>query len=127
MQLVKDFTAECACNEVEFYMGMVTEEQQTFEGLTQHLKNAFQCGKTTSKLISDFYDQTQKKNESEEAFADELQILVCKIIARKPEFRRDANEQLKSQYVHKLKDPYYAAIAHSMLQSSENLEIFTQF
>ena len=55
MQLIKDFTAEHACNEVEFYMGMVAEEQQTFEGLIQHLKNAFQSGKTISKLISDFY------------------------------------------------------------------------
>ena len=52
MQLVKDFTAEHACEEVEFYMGMVMEEQQTFEGLIQHLKNAFQSGKTTSKQIS---------------------------------------------------------------------------
>ena len=127
MQLVKDFTAERACHEVEFYMGMVTEEQQTFEGLIQHLNNAFQSGKTTSKLISDFYGQAQKKNESKEAFADELQILVCKIIARKLEFRQDANEQLKSQYAHKLKDPYYVAIARSMLQSSEDLESFTQF
>ena len=87
MQLIKDFTAEHAHNEVEFYMGMVADEQQTFEGLIQHLKNAFQSRETTSKLISDFYAQAQKKNESEEAFADELQILVCKIIARKLEFR----------------------------------------
>ena len=108
-------------------MGMVVEEQQTFEGLVQHLKNAFQSGKTTSKLISDFYAQAQKTNESEEAFADELQILVCKIIAREPEFRKDANEQLRSQYAHKLKDPYYVAIACSMLQSSEDSESFTQF
>ena len=111
MQLIKDFTAEHAYNEVEFYMGMVTDEQQTFEGLVQHLKNAFQSRETTSELISDFYARAQKKNESEEAFADELQILVCKIIARKLEFREDANEQLKNQYAHKLKDPYYAAIA----------------
>ena len=41
MQLVKDFTAEHAHNEVEFYMGMVVDDQQTFEGLVQHLKNAF--------------------------------------------------------------------------------------
>ena len=127
MQLVKDFTAEHAHDEVEFYMGMVVEEQQTFEGLIQHLKNAFQSSETTSKLISDFYSWAQKKNKSEEAFADELQILVCKIIARKPEFRQDANEQLKSQYVHKLKDPYYVAITCSMLQSLEDLESFTQF
>ena len=61
MQLIKDFTADHAHNEVEFYMGMVTEEQQTFEGLIQHLKNAFQSGKTISELISDFYGQIQKK------------------------------------------------------------------
>ena len=127
MQLVKDFTAERACDEVEFYMGMVTDEQQTFKGLVQHLKNAFQSGETTSKLISNFYARAQKKNESEEAFADELQILVCKIIARKPEFREDANEQLKSQFMHKLKDPYYAVIPRSMLQSSGDSESFTQF
>ena len=42
MQLIKDFTT---CNEVEFYMGMVIEEQQTFEGLIQHLKNAFSLAK----------------------------------------------------------------------------------
>ena len=127
IQLVKDFTAERARDEVEFYMGMVADDQQTFEGLIQHLKNAFQSGETTSELISDFYARTQKKNESEEAFADDLQILVRKIIARKPEFREDANEQLKSQFAHKLKDPYYAAIARSMLQSSGHSETFTQF
>ena len=127
MQLVKDFTSEHAGNEVEFYMGMVVDEQQTFEGLVQHLKNAFQSGETTSELISDFYARAQKKNESEEAFVDELQILVCKIISRKPEFREDANEQLISQFVHKVKDPYYAVIARSMLQSSENSVSFTLF
>ena len=70
IQLIKDFTPERACNEVEFYMGMVMDEQQTFEGLVQHLKNAFQSSKTTSELISDFYARAQKKNESEQAFAD---------------------------------------------------------
>ena len=29
MQLIKDFTAECACDEVEFNMGMVAEEQKS--------------------------------------------------------------------------------------------------
>ena len=79
MQLVKDFTAEHACNEVEFYMGMLADDQQTFEGLIQHLKNAFQSSETTCELISDFYARAQKKNESKEAFADDLQILVCKL------------------------------------------------
>ena len=30
IQLVKDFTAERACNEVEFYMGMIADDQQTY-------------------------------------------------------------------------------------------------
>ena len=127
MQLIQDFTAEHACNEVEFYMGMVMEEQQTFEGLIQYLKNAFQSGKTISKLTSDFYGWAQKKRESKYAFTDELQVQVCKLIARKPEFRQDANEQLKSQYAHKWIYPYYAAIAHSMLQSLDDSENFMQF
>ena len=64
MQLIKDFTAESMHDKAEFYMGMVMEEQQTFEGLMQHLKNASQSGKTISELISGFYGQAQKKNES---------------------------------------------------------------
>ena len=111
IQLVKDFTAERARNEVEFYMGMIADDPQSFDGLVKHLKNAFQSGETMSELISDFYGHHQKKKESEDAFADDLQILVWKIIAQKPFFRAEANKQLKNQYAHKLHDQYYAAIA----------------
>lgn len=93
----------------------------------QHLKNAFQSGKTISELISDFYGWTQKKSKAEDSFGDDLQVLVQKIIARKLDFRKDANEQFKSQYAHKLKDPYYAAIACSMLQSLDDTDSFVQF
>ena len=55
IQLVKDFTAERACDEVEFYMSMITDDQQTFDGLVNHLKNAFQSVETVNELISDFY------------------------------------------------------------------------
>ena len=41
MQVIKDFTAERAHDKVEFYMGMVADDQQTFEGLIQHLKKCF--------------------------------------------------------------------------------------
>ena len=33
IQLLKDFIAEHAQDEMEFYMGIVTEEGQSFEGL----------------------------------------------------------------------------------------------
>ena len=99
IQLVKDFTAGRVQDEVEFYMGMITADQQTFVGLVNHLKNAFQLGETLSELISDFYSCHQKRNELED-----VQILVRKIIAQKPSFRAEANEQLKHQYAHKLHD-----------------------
>ena len=127
IQLVKDFTAERACDEVEFYMSMIADDQQSFDGLVNHLKHAFQLSETVSELISDFYGHHQRNNESEDAFVDDLQILVRKIIARKPSFRAEENEQLKNQYAHKLHDQYYAAIAHSVLQTSDPLETFTQF
>ena len=73
---MKDFRAECACDEVEFHIGMVMEDQQAFEGFILHLKNAFQFGETINKLISDFYGQAQKRNESDNMFADDLQVLV---------------------------------------------------
>ena len=92
IQLVKDFTAERICDEVEFYIGMITDGQQIFSGLVNHLKNAFQSGETVSELISDFYSCHQKKNESEDVFVDSLQILVRKIISHKPSFRAEANK-----------------------------------
>ena len=41
IQLVKNFTAERGCNEVECYMGMIVDDQQTFDGLVNHLKMPF--------------------------------------------------------------------------------------
>ena len=106
IQLVNDFTMGCAWDEVEFYMGMVMEEDQSFKGLIEHLRDAFQSGKTLSKLISDFNGRSQKAIETEDTFADDLQVLVKKIIAQKPSFHLEANQQLKGQYMHKLWDPY---------------------
>ena len=120
IQLVKDFTAERTHNEVKFYMCMIMGDQQTFNGLVNHLKNAFQMGEAVSELISDFYCHHQKRNKSEDVFVDDLQILVRKSIAHKPSFRAEANEQLKHQYANNLHNQYYAAIAHT----SNHMESF---
>ena len=127
IQLVKDFTADQAQDEVELYMCMVAEEDQSFEGLIDHLCDAFQLGETLSELISDFYGQSQKTQETEDTFADDLQVLARKFIAQKPSFRKEANQQLKAQYVHKPQDQNYAAMAHSALQSSPEEESFMRF
>ena len=80
-----------------------------------------------SKLISDFYGLSQKSQETGDVFADDLWVLARKNIAQKSSFSLEANHQLKAQYVHKLQDPYYAAKAYSMLQSSPEEETFTWF
>ena len=63
IQLVKDFTAERAHDKVEFYMDMIADDQQTFYGLINHLKNAFQSVETMTELIRNFSSQQQRKNE----------------------------------------------------------------
>ena len=62
-------------------MGMIADYLQTFDGLVNHLRNAFQLGETVSELISDFYSHHQKRNKLEDALANDLQVLVRKIIA----------------------------------------------
>ena len=77
IQLVKDFTAEHVWDEVEFYMGMVTEDQ-SFKGLIQHLLDAFQSCRTLSELITNFYGQSQKAWETQDTFTDDLKVLARK-------------------------------------------------
>ena len=108
-------------------MGMVTKEDQSFKGLIDHLHDTFQSGKALSELISDFYGCSHKARETEDTFADGLQVLASKIIAHKPSFHKETNQQLKAQYAHKLWDQYYAVMAHSTLQSSPEEESFTKF
>ena len=92
-----------------------------------HIHDVFQSGETLSELISDFYGWCQKVRETEDTFADDMKVLARKIIAQKPSFKKEANQQLKPQYVHKLWDQYYTAMAHSALQSSLEKESFTGF
>ena len=82
IQLVKDYTSEQSRSVVEYYLGLTPEEEQSFQGLIDHLSLTFQSCKTVSSLIADFYNQFQKTRETEDAFADELQILVRKIVPR---------------------------------------------
>ena len=81
IQLVKDFTSEQARSEVEYYLGLTPKEEQSFQGLIDHLSLAFQSCETISSLIADFYNWSQKTRETKDAFADELQILVRKFVA----------------------------------------------
>ena len=127
IQLVKDYTSEQARSEVEYYLGLTPKQEQSFQGLIDHLSLTFQSCKTVSSLIADFYNQCQRTRETEDAFADELQILVRKIIARKLEFIHKANQALKHQYAQNLRDPYFRVVARGQCLSFPDSKSFTQF
>ena len=127
IQLVKDYTSEQARSEVEYYLGLTPKQEQSFQGLIDHLSLTFQSCKTVSSLIADFYNWCQRTRETEDAFADELQILVRKIIARKPEFINEANQALKHQFAQNLRDPYFRVVARGQCLSSPDSKSFTQF
>ena len=100
LQLVKDFTTEHAHAEVKFYLSMMKEGQQNFEGLMQHLTYAFKYWETDSSLITAFFSQSNKAKETEEAFTENLQVLVLKIILWKSSIMAEANNALKQQNTH---------------------------
>ena len=53
---------------VQFYMSMMTEEDQTFECHVEYLHDAFHLGETLSKLISNFCGCAQKTREIKDTF-----------------------------------------------------------
>ena len=127
IQLVKDYTSEQARSEVEYYLGLTPEEEQSFQGPIDHLSLAFQSCKMVSSLIADFYNWPQKTWETEDTFADKLQVLVRKIVGQKPEFISDANQTLKHQFAQNLRDPYFGMVARGQYLSSPDSKSFTQF
>ena len=96
VQLVKDYTIEHAHGAVEFYLD--TNDQWNYVGLIEHLRTSFESGETFSSLLGDFYARCQKPKETEDQFADELQVLARKVISVCPEWKSQVNEALKTQF-----------------------------
>ena len=127
IQQVKDYTSEHAWFKVEYYLGLTPENKQSFQGLRDHLGLAFQSWETVSSLIGDFYNWSQKARNTKDTFANELQVLVRKIVALKPDFLGEVNQALKHQFAHNLWEPYFRVVARGQCMTSPNSESFTQF
>ena len=78
-------------------------------------------------MVRDFYSCIQRPWETEDQFADELQILGQKVISIRPSWKQEANEALKTQFASRLRDPYLAAMAHNLLKTQGQNMNFTQF
>ena len=101
-------------------MGLTPKDEQSFQGLIDHLSLAFQACEMVSSLIADFYNWSQKTQEAKDTFPDELQVLVRKIVAQKPEFKSEANQALKHQFAQNLRDPYLGVVARGQCLSSSD-------
>ena len=110
IQLIKEQMLDNACHEVEFQLDLCGGKI-TYQNLLRHLSIAFQDGDNEANLLAEFYSCGQKVKESEEAFADELQILAHKVIIKKPDFRNNLNITLKQHYASQLLDRNSTSIA----------------
>ena len=98
----------------------------TYQDLLKHLSVAFQGGDEEANLIAEFYSRGQKTKETEEAFADELQILTRKVMTRKPNFHHDLDSTLKQRYASQLADKHSASIAKTLLKQMPKIS-FMEF
>ena len=125
IQLIKEQTLDNARREVEFQLdlcgGVIS-----YQDLLKHLSVAFQGGDDEANLLAKFYSHAQKVKESEEAFADELQILARKVIVKKPDFRVNLDTTLKQCYASQLLDRNSTSIAKTLLVQTSKCS-FTEF
>ena len=125
IQLIKEQTLDNARREVEFQLNLCGG-QITFQDLLSHLGGAFQGGDDEANVLAEFYSRRQFAKESEESFADELQLLARKVISKKPDFRVNLDNTMKQRYASQLYDYSNASIAKALLLQMPNVS-FTQY
>ena len=77
----------------------------------EHLRTSFEMSKSFSSLVDGVYSWSQCNKETEDQFADELQILSRKVLSICLEWKAEVNEALKTQFAFWLHDPYLVAKA----------------
>ena len=125
IQLIKEQTLDNARHEVKFQLDLCGGNI-TYQNLLRYLSITFQGGNDEANLLAEFYSRGQKLKESEEAFADELQILTCKVIIKKPDFRVNLDMTLKQRYASQLFDCNSTSIAKTFLVQMQQCS-FTEF
>ena len=114
-----------AHREVEFQLDLCGGSI-TYQDLLQHLGVAFQGVDDEANVLAEFYSRCQYAKESEESFADELQLLARKVISKKPDFRVNLDNTMKQQYASQLYDRSNASIAKALLLQMPAVS-FTQY
>ena len=125
IQLIKEQTLDNARREVEFQLDLCGGNI-TYQDLLQHLGVTFQGGDDEANVLVKFYSRCQYAKESEESFADELQLLARKVISKKPDFRVNLDNTMKQWYASQLYDHSNESIAKALLLQMPTVS-FTQY
>ena len=125
LQLIKDQTLEGVCHEVKYQLNLC-RGVINYCKLLKYLSVMFQGGEDKANILTEFYSQAQKPKESEETFMDELQLLTCKVISKRPAFREGLDTTLKQHYANQLYDRNNSSIAKTLLLQMP-MVTFTQF
>ena len=96
VQLIKDYITENARGLVEFHLDTIST--WNYEEFIRHLRTLFESGKIFSSLVGDFYSRVQWPWETEDQFANELQILSWKVISMRPSWKHEVNKAFKTQF-----------------------------
>ena len=124
IQLVKEYTKGSARKHVDGFLDFT--EHPTFEKLMKELASVYSSTDDDASLMSEFYSHKQLAKETDDAFAEELQLLARKIINAKPSFKAEAINAMKQQFANGLKDTYHQISARNILQNKPQLT-FTEF
>ena len=114
IQLIKEQTLENAHREVEFQLDLCGGEI-SYQDLLRHLSVTFQGDNDEANFLAEFYSHAQKVKESEEAFADELQIFMRKVVIKKLDFWVHLDSTLKQCYASQLYDHKSTSIMKTLL------------
>ena len=124
VQLIREFTESKARQQVDFFMDL--NPTPTVEGVLEHLVAAFSTGEDESAIKSEFYSRKQLTRESEDDYAEVLQLLARKILILNPGFQTECNDALVHQFANGIRDDIIRPLAKDLVSRKPGIQ-FVKF
>ena len=127
LQLIKDQTLEGVCTvrlsiNSDLCGGVIDYRANSLNILVSHSRGE----RTKQIFLQSSIVKHKNQQESEETFMDELQLLACKVISKRPAFREGLDTTLKQRYSNQLYDHNSSSVAKTLLLQMPTVT-FTQF
>ena len=124
VQLIREFTESKARQQVDFFMDL--NPIPTIEGVLDHLTAAFSTGEDESAIKSEFYSRKQLSRETEDDYAEVLQLLARKILIINPGFQTECNSALVYQFANGIRDDIIRPLAKDLVSRKPDIQ-FVKF